>query len=111
MILYNETISVDNAVADEWLQWIQEEHIPAVMGTGFFLGNQVSRLLHEIANGGTTYAVQYTCRNMEDLEEYQRDHAAAIETRHHQRYEGKYVIFRSMLEVVARDVERKQENE
>lgn len=107
MILYNETISVDNAVADEWLQWIQEVHIPAVMGTGYFLNNQIARLMHEVANNGTTYAVQYTCRSLSDLEEYQRDHAEPIEARHHSRYEGKYVVFRSMLEVVARDVERK----
>jgi len=111
MILYNETVSVENTVAAEWLQWMQEVHIPAVMGTGYFLGNQISRLMHEVANDGTTYAVQYTCRSLEDLEEYQREHSAAIENRHHQRYQGKYVVFRSMLEVVARDVERKQENE
>ncbi|WP_299760247.1 DUF4286 family protein [uncultured Pontibacter sp.] len=109
MILYNETISIDNVVADEWLQWMKEVHIPAVMGTGFFLGNQISRLLHEVANDGTTYAVQYTCHSMNDLEEYQRDHAPKLDTRHHERYQGKYVIFRSMLEVVARDVERQSE--
>ncbi|GAB3824257.1 hypothetical protein GCM10028895_32290 [Pontibacter rugosus] len=107
MILYNETISIDNTVAEEWLQWMKEVHIPAVMGTGYFLGNQISRLMHEIANDGTTYAVQYTCRNLQDLEEYQNNSEAELEARHHNRYNGKYVIFRSMLEVVAKDVERK----
>ncbi|AKD02690.1 DUF4286 domain-containing protein [Pontibacter korlensis] len=107
MILYNETVSVDNTVADEWLQWMKEVHIPTVMETGFFLSNQISRLMHEVANDGTTYAVQYTCRSLDDLEEYQREHASEIDSRHDQRYQGKYVVFRSMLEVVAKDVERK----
>ncbi|WP_266203458.1 DUF4286 family protein [Pontibacter kalidii] len=109
MILYNETISIENTVADEWLQWMQEVHIPAVMDTGYFLGNQISRLMHEVANDGTTYAVQYTCHSLEDLEEYQREQAPEIDLRHHERYQGRYVVFRSMLEVVARDVERKGE--
>lgn len=109
MILYNETISIDNTVAEEWLQWMKEVHIPAVMNTGYFLGNQISRLMHEVANDGTTYAIQYTCRSLSDLEEYQREQASELDLRHHERYQGKYVVFRSMLEVVARDVERKEE--
>ena len=106
MILYNETVSIDNSVAGEWLQWMKEVHIPAVMGTGFFLSNQIARLINEIDNGGTTYAVQYYCRSMVDLEEYQRDHAPELQREHQQRFEGKFVVFSSMLEVVAADVER-----
>ena len=106
MILYNETVSIDNSVAGEWLQWMKEVHIPAVMGTGFFLSNQIARLLNELDNGGTTYAVQYYCRSMVDLEEYQRDHAPELQREHQQRFEGKFVVFSSMLEVVAADVER-----
>lgn len=108
MILYNETISIDNTVAEEWLEWMKQVHIPDVMATGYFLGNQISRLMLEVANDGTTYAVQYTCRNLKDLEEYQSQLAEELEARHHNRYNGKYVVFRSMLEVVARDVERKE---
>ncbi|MBF9252941.1 DUF4286 family protein [Pontibacter sp. 172403-2] len=109
MILYNETINIDNTVAEEWLQWVKAVHIPDVMRTGYFLRNQICRLMDEVDNGGTTYAVQYTCRSLEDLEEYQRDHAPQIQERHMKRYEGKYVIFSSLLEVVGIDVERKNE--
>ncbi len=106
MILYNETINIDNSVAEEWLQWMTQVHIPAVMHTGYFLRNQICRLIHEVDNGGTTYAVQYTCRNLQDLEEYQRDHEATLQAKHIDRYQGKYVAFSSLLEVVGVDVER-----
>jgi len=109
MILYNETVNIDNTVAEEWLQWIKEVHIPDVMGTGYFLRNQICRLMDEVDNGGTTYAVQYTCRSLQDLEEYQRDHAPEIQERHMKRYEGKYVIFSTLLEVVGVDVEREKQ--
>ena len=106
MILYNVTVSVENTVAEEWLQWMKEVHIPEVMGTGFFLNNQICRLMTEVDNGGTTYAVQYTCRNIQDLEEYQRDHAPALQAKTTNRYGEKALAFRSILEVIAKDVER-----
>jgi hypothetical protein len=101
MILYNITINIDHAVAEEWLEWMQQKHIPDVMATGYFLRNQVCRMLNEEDNGGVTYAVQYFARNMEDLEEFLQDHAPALQDEYHQRYQGRYVSFRSMLEVVS----------
>ncbi|MCC9168473.1 DUF4286 family protein [Pontibacter harenae] len=109
MILYNVTVNIEHSVADEWLDWMQEVHIPAVMGTGYFMSNQICRLINEIDNGGTTFAVQYHCRNIEDLEEYQREHAPELDAKHFKRYEGKHVTFSSMLEIVAKDVERKNQ--
>ncbi|MDX5421554.1 MAG: DUF4286 family protein [Hymenobacteraceae bacterium] len=109
MILYNVTVNVEHSVADEWLQWMKETHIPEVMGTGFFLRNQICRLVNEIDNGGTTYAVQYYCRSLVDLEEYQRDHAPELQEKHLKRYGERALAFRTVLEVVAEDVERNQQ--
>lgn len=106
MIIYNVTVSIDNSVAEEWLDWMKSIHIPEVMATGFFLNNQIARLLHEEDNGGTTYAVQYTCRSLADLEEYQRDHAPELQAKVTNRYGEKFLSFRSLLEIVAQDVER-----
>lgn len=110
MLLYNITVNIDNSVAGEWLEWMTEVHIPEVMATGYFLRNQICRMLDEVDNGGTTYAVQYHCRNLEDLEEYQRDHAPALQAKHTARYRDKYVTFMSVLEIVGVDVERQQRN-
>lgn len=100
MILYNITINIDNTMAGEWLEWMQQQHIPEVMATGYFLKNQLCRLLNEVDNGGVTYAVQFYTRNMQDLEEYQRDYAPALQAKYDKRYEGRSVSFQSMLEVV-----------
>ncbi|RIJ37488.1 DUF4286 family protein [Pontibacter oryzae] len=106
MILYNVTVSIDNNVADEWLQWMKDVHIPEVMGTGYFLANQICRVMGEEDTGGTTYAVQYTCRSVADLQEYQREHSPALQQKVNERYAGKYASFRTMLEVVGVNVER-----
>ena len=100
MILYNVTVNIDNSVAEEWLEWMQTVHIPEIMATTYFIKNQIARMLDEEDNGGTTYAVQYFARNMEDLLEYQRDFAPALQAKHSERYKDKYVSFRSVLEII-----------
>ena len=45
MLIYNVTIKVDRIIAREWLQWLQQEHIPAIMATGCFTEYRVVRLL------------------------------------------------------------------
>lgn len=109
MILYNITVSVDNSIAEEWLTWMKEVHIPEVMATGYFLRNQICRLLLEVENDATTYAVQYNCRSLEDLEEYQRDYAPDLQAKHTNRYGEKSLAFRTMLEVIAVDVEKNKD--
>lgn len=105
MILYNVTVNIDNSVKEDWLEWMQLIHIPEVMATGLFVSNQIARLINEEDNGGTTYAVQYMARTMEDLNTYQRDFAPALQLDHAKRYKDKFVAFRSMLEIVDPKVE------
>ena len=100
MIIYNVTVSIENSVAEEWLQWMKEVHIPEVMATTYFIKNQIARVMEDEDNGGKTYAIQYTARNMEDLLEYQRDFAPALQAKHSERYANQYVSFRTVLEII-----------
>ena len=99
MILYNVTTSLEPAVADEWLDYMRTTHIPEVMDTGFFLKSQLCRMLNE-ENDGITYATQYYCLSVEQLEEYQLLCAPALRADMDSRFAGKYVSFRTTLEVV-----------
>lgn len=99
MIIYNVTVNIDHAAHDEWVRWMRDVHIPDVMATGYFLENRFARVLVD-DQGGVTYSIQYLCKNMLDLEEYQRDHAARLQADHAKKFEGKYVAFRTLLETV-----------
>lgn len=98
-VLYNVTLSVDKDIHHEWLEWMKEVHIPDVMRTGFFLENRICRI-HAYEEGGITYAVQYICHSMEDLDEYQKNFAPALQEAHNQRYASKVVAFRTVLEII-----------
>ncbi len=100
MILYNVTVKINTSLEEDWLRWMKEVHIPDVMNTGLFKSHQLCRLLHEEEDGGTTFAIQYYCENMEALEEYQKEHAGALQAEHTERYKGQSVAFRTLMEVL-----------
>ena len=100
MIIYNVTVNIEEAYHDDWLRWMKEVHIPDVMRTGKFTGNQILRIIGDEDSGGKTYSIQYTCKNMSDFLEYEHEHAQALRAEHTARYKDKFVAFRTLLETV-----------
>ena len=43
MIIYNVTVSVEESVQTEWLNWMRNKHIPEVMACGIFTKAQISK--------------------------------------------------------------------
>jgi hypothetical protein len=100
MIIYNVTVKIDNEHHDDWLEWMQSTHIPDVMATGSFLSYRLSRVISMEDNDGTTYSIQYLCPDMKTLHQYQVHQAPDLQKEHTERYEGKFVAFRTLLEMV-----------
>jgi hypothetical protein len=100
MILYNITISILHEAEQEWLEWMKTVHIPEVMATGLPVENRLLRLLMELDNGGATYTCQYYFRSMADYELYLAMDQPRLQQLHHERYQGRYVAFRTVLEEV-----------
>ncbi|MDQ3046776.1 MAG: DUF4286 family protein [Bacteroidota bacterium] len=99
MIIYNVTVNIENDVREEWLQWMRELHIPEVMATGYFLEHKICKVLVD-EEQGTTYSIQYTCKNMQDYQEYQTKHAPQLQKEVKDKYGDKFVAFRTLLEVI-----------
>lgn len=99
MYIYNVTINIEEAVHDPWLQWMKTEHIPAMLATGKFLKALMTRVVIEEEMGGKTYSVQYTTDSKETLERYFAENAAELRAQS-KIFEGKYVAFRTELEII-----------
>lgn len=99
MILYNVTVSIDPAIAEDWLQWMRTQHIPDVMATGCFIESRISRV-HGEEDGGITYAITYLSPDNEKMEEYKELHAPKLQLEHSTRYAGRFAAFRTILSVI-----------
>ena len=100
MYLYNVTVNVDLDIEEEWLQWIKDHHIPAVLESGMFVDNQLYRLLHDPHNDGSTYSIQFFARSIDHIDTYLTKFAPTLMEKHNERYRNKHVAFQTVLEFV-----------
>ena len=74
MVLYNITLGVDASLADEWINYMHKEHIPAVLDTGHFRDFKLWGLGDE--QGGCC-AVQYVAHSVDAFNTYQKECACS----------------------------------
>lgn len=99
MYIYNVTINIEESVHDRWLEWMVNEHIPAMLATGKFLKALMSKIIIEEEMGGTSYSIQYTTDSKDTLQKYYDENASELRVQGKQ-FEGKYVSFRTELQVI-----------
>lgn len=100
MIIYNVTIKVDHSIADEWLVWLKEEHIPDMVKTGCFTHARVLRLLEVDESDGITYAVQYHAESKALYNRYIKEYSTPMRNKSTEKWGEKFVAFRSVMEIV-----------
>ncbi|HYV93493.1 MAG TPA: DUF4286 family protein [Chitinophagales bacterium] len=100
MLLYNVTVKIDRDAEQEWLEWMKQKHIPDVMSSGQFAGSHICKLLDQPEDDDTTYVIQYRCESRENYEFYLKNFAPALQDEYNARYKGKFVAFRTLMEIV-----------
>lgn len=100
MMLYNVTVGIDQSIEAEWLPWMKEVHIPAVLATGLFLNAKVYKVLHDNPDGSISYSVQYFSNSIDEIQQYLELHAPRLVEAHKQKFRDKHVAFRTVLEEV-----------
>jgi hypothetical protein len=100
MIIYNVTVKLEAAIHPAWLQWMQETHIPEVVGTGCFTHATLLRLLEVDESEGPTYAIQYHAESKALYNRYIDKYAAAMRQQGFARWGNRFIAFRSVMQVV-----------
>jgi hypothetical protein len=100
MILYNITINVSPEIEQDFITWMKETHIPEIMQTGVFYEFKFLRLMHDSDDGSVNYATQYFTDTIDQMMDYERNHAPAIRAKTQARYQDKAIAFRTLLETV-----------
>lgn len=99
-VLYNITTKVTPEIAEAWLQWMQEEHIPAILATGLFTEHRLFRLLDQDDSEGPTYSLQLTAHHRNQYEAYLQQFAPDLREATYQKWGNQFISFRSLLEFV-----------
>ncbi|MBK8555676.1 MAG: DUF4286 family protein [Lewinellaceae bacterium] len=100
MLLYNVTVTIDLNASEDWLRWMRDTHIPDVMSTGMFISYRLSRLIGHEHNDSEIYSVQYLIKDQAHLMRYQEEFAPVLQKQTRERYDGKFAVFRTIMEVV-----------
>src|SRR6476620_1798849 len=100
MIIYNLTIKVDESIADEWLKWALDVHIPDVMKTGCFSSHKLVRLLEVDESEGPTYAIQYYADSKANYNRYIQLHAADLRDKSFAKWGNGFIAFGSVMQVI-----------
>jgi hypothetical protein len=99
MIIFNDTVIVEEAAHIKWLNWVQEVHIPAVMATGYFKSFQILNVI-DSPNEGVTYCIQYYADNIEDFNHFYNKHLHQLQAIHNHEFENQFVIFNTLMKTV-----------
>lgn len=100
MVIYNVTIKPDWSIHDEWLHWMQQEHIPEMLATQLFYTYKMMRLLEVDDSEGPTYAIQYQAHKLEDYHRYVREFASIQREKGTKKWGDKFIAFRSIMQIV-----------
>lgn len=100
-MLYVVYVSVTRSVADEWLRWMVDEHVPDVLATGCFVRATVCRDSAGDDDDTIAYRVQYQTETEAALERYIADFSPALKKDHADRFASKVTARRDILSVVA----------
>ena len=100
MIIYNVTIKVEHSIAENWLIWLKENHIPDIIGTGCFTHATVLRLMEVDETEGPTYAVQYHAESNALYTRYIEKFSDEMRKKGTDKWGNKFIAFRSVMQVV-----------
>lgn len=100
MIIYNITIKVEWAIAEEWLNWMQTIYIKEVQKTQCFEKHQLVRLLQLDETDGPTYAVQFYAETLTRYDFYLQHHASYFSMQQLTKWGKRYVHFDTLMKII-----------
>lgn len=101
MLIYNTTYLVSDRQFGPWLKWMNEEHIPFMLKTGYFTKPQVAKVLSaDNEQEGTSVSVQFFIRDLYTLELWDEVNAEKLQDELSLRFGTGVLAFSTILEVM-----------
>ncbi|MCS6991356.1 MAG: DUF4286 family protein [Chitinophagales bacterium] len=103
MCYYVVHVIIEKSRAEEWLHWMQQEHLPEVMATGAFSAYLIFRkylLPNEASSDNCHYVIQYHCLSRQHLDRYLTEHAPSLRRKHEEKFRGAFQATRELWQAI-----------
>jgi hypothetical protein len=98
MLLYNVTVGVDKEIEAEWLSWVKQYYLPAVMQTGAFQHFKIYKVLTHEDENSVSYSIQYFSDAIEKIVNFLNNDGKRLVEEHRSRFKDKHVVFNTLLQ-------------
>jgi hypothetical protein len=100
MYIFNTTYLVSDKMHGIWHKWLYEEHIPFMEKSGYFSNRQISKVLSNEQQDGTSYSVQFHIPSLELLEEWEKQYGEQFLHNFSKKFGEEVLLFSTILEVM-----------
>ncbi len=101
MIIYSITTIVKKEVENEWLQWMKDTHIRAILHTGYFNNYKMFKVrIPTNMEGETTYIMQYECESIDEYLTYAEKESPRLQAVYAAKFVGKVTTARTVMEAI-----------
>lgn len=100
-LLYNITTHVDLSVHEEWRQFMEEEYIPVMMGSGYFTSYKWLKILGDEQEDGISFAIQFVVEDLDTFLTYQNELMPSLSAKQKSLFEESCHSFKTLMEIVS----------
>ena len=100
MVIYNVTSQLDSDIEAQWIQWMQDVHIPEMLATEQFTEVKILKIVDSSDSEDIRYAVQYACESLDHLQMYLDRFSAKLRQSALDAFGEKVLSFRTVLEEI-----------
>lgn len=100
MLLYNITVGIDKDIEEEWLVWIKDVYLSAIMQTKLFTEYKMYKVLTHDDATSVSYSIQLFSLTIENVVHYLDRYAPLIVESQRSKFSNKHVVFNTLLEEI-----------
>lgn len=100
MLIFNTTYKVSGSITENWLKWIQNNHIPFMLADDQFSRPQIAKIVGSDDEQGVSYSVQFHIADMQTLMLWHKENATQFQQNFQQTFGNDVQFFSTVLEVV-----------
>lgn len=100
MYIFNTTYLVSDKMYGVWYKWLHEQHIPAMIQSGYFDKMQIAKVLTGEPQDGTSYSLQFHIDSLQDLKLWEEQYGEEFLNSFTKQFGEEVLLFSTILEVM-----------